>query len=230
MNDLYLISYCITCHGRTYDLKQVLPSVIEAARISHPVEIVILDYNSPDDLKEYMNSIMISENNIKYVKYTGKDYYHMAHAKNLSILSANGEYVVTSCADIFLHIDFFKIIRNIIKDTSALWIHSGLIDAYPGVVAFKKEEFIKIGGFDERFEFYGPEDKDLIERFKRCGLRDGIYSCKLLREIRTSKKDKFKNYRIKSRKEIEKLMRQIHQNNIQNNILIANPDGWGSWK
>lgn len=198
MDDSSVISYCIACHGRTHDLKLVLPSVIAAARVSSPIEIVVLDYNSPDDLEEYIKSITETEKNIKYFKYTGKDYYHMAHAKNLSILSATGEYVVTSCADISLHNDFFKIIRNIIKDPSVLWVRSNLKMAYPGVVAFKKEEFIKAGGFDERFEFYGPEDKDLIDRFKRRGLKRAKYPYTLLGHIITQKKDKFKNYRIKS--------------------------------
>lgn len=229
-----VISYCISCHNRTYDLKKVLPSVIKSANASPPVEIVILNYNSPDDLEEYIKSIDIplsKGNEIKHIKYTDRDYYHMAHAKNIAVLSAKGEYVVTSCADMALSSRFFRTVRNIIKETEAPWICASYIEVYPGILVFQKKEFVNAGGFDERFEFYGPEDKDLIKRFKRRKLRNEEYPYELLYMIRTSNKDKIKNYRLKiSKMEMKKRMRPIYEKNIKDGVLTANPDGWGVWE
>ena len=48
------ISFCIPCMGRAHDLKKTMPHLIKAAIKSPPVEIVILDYNSKDDLEKYI--------------------------------------------------------------------------------------------------------------------------------------------------------------------------------
>ena len=40
--------------NRTYDLKKTLPLTIQAADASPPVEIVVLNYNSKDDLEDYI--------------------------------------------------------------------------------------------------------------------------------------------------------------------------------
>ena len=74
-----VISLCIPAHARTYDLKKTLPHLIAAVNASPPVEIVILDYNSPDDLEEYIGIIkettqLTDGNVISYVKYSRRDY------------------------------------------------------------------------------------------------------------------------------------------------------------
>ena len=46
-----LISLCLPCHNRTHDLKRVMPYLLGAANFSPPVEIVVIDYNSQDDLR-----------------------------------------------------------------------------------------------------------------------------------------------------------------------------------
>ena len=73
-----LISICAPCHNRTYDLKKVLPTWIEAANASPPVEMVVLDYNSPDDLQSYMEEMkkvpLAEGNSLLCPKYTGRNY------------------------------------------------------------------------------------------------------------------------------------------------------------
>ena len=53
-----IISYCIPVHNRTYDLRETLPGIIRAASKSPPVEVVILDYNSQDNLAAYVRLLM----------------------------------------------------------------------------------------------------------------------------------------------------------------------------
>jgi len=53
----FLISICIPCKNRTYDLKKTIPHIIRAANISPPVEIVVINYGSEDDLNEYISFV-----------------------------------------------------------------------------------------------------------------------------------------------------------------------------
>lgn len=228
-----LISICIPCHNRTYDLKKVMPSLIAAANASPPVEIVILDYNSPDNLQEYIKEArglgFKKGTSLTCVKYGGVDYYRMAHARNLSVLASVGEYIVISCADIILSENYFEVVREMLSEGDYMWMGHNL--RFIGVVVCKREEFISAGGFDERFEFYGKEDKDLVLRLERRGGKTARLPAGLLRLIPTPKEEKLKNYRLKlSRKEVKKLSTPIYEENIKNEVLVANVGkGWGKW-
>lgn len=217
--------------NRTYDLKNALPTIIQAANYSPPVQIVILDYNSQDDLAGYIDYV-IRERTLKggyiyYKKYEGRDYYHMAHARNLSVLASMGEYIATFSTDIKTVELYFATVREAISRGN-VWLRFGR--RYPGVVVVKREEFIDAGGYDERFEFYGKEDKDLLLRLERRGKKHEQLP-NLLSLIPTPKEDKFKNYRPGvSRRQMGKQAKRIYEENIKNEVLVVNKEGWGKWE
>ena len=225
-----IVSLCIPVHNRTYDLKQTMPYLIAAANASPPVEIVILDYNSPDDLAEYIAGL--NHKMISYVKYTGRDHYHMAHARNLSVKASVGEYIVTMSADIYPAKEFIQTIREMLKD-GYIWMHG---KRYTGVIVCQRQEFMAAGGYDERFEFYGPEDTDLAARLIRRRGRFGLLP-PLLDVIPTSDDDKVKNYRLEAfkghqlfKREMYKLMLPIYTENNEKGLLVANEgQQWGQF-
>ena len=226
-----LISFCIPCMNRTYDLKKIMPYLIKAAKNSPPVEVVILDYNSADDLEEYIK--LVKQENpdflLTYRKYTGRDTYHMAHARNLSVLTASGEYIVIFSTDLFPYDGFIPAVRQLIAETGADWLYTGI--AYWGVIVCKKAEFVAAGGYDERFELYGPEDKDLNDRLARRRVKSARYPEELIGMFRTIESERTKNYRIKmSKREMSGLMRQYYFQNNENQVTVANQYlEWGSW-
>ena len=226
-----IISLCIPVHNRTYDLKQTMPYLIATANASPPVEIVILDYNSPDDLAECIAGL--NHKMISYVKYTGRDHYHMAHARNLSVKASVGEYIITMSADVYPAKEFIQVVREMLKD-GCVWMHG---KRYTGVVVCQRAEFMAAGGYDERFEFYGSEDTDLAARLTRRGGKFGLLPS-LLSVIPTPDHEKVKNYRLEVfkghklfKREMNKLMRPICVENNKNRVLVANQgQQWGSFE
>ena len=225
-----VISLCIPAHARTYDLKKTMPHLIAAVNASPPVEIVILDYNSPDDLEEYIGIIkettqLTDGNVISYVKYSGRDYYHTAHAHNLAIRASTGEYIIIFTTDIFLFEDFIKAVREMLDD-GYVWMY-----AKSGTVVCQRQELIDAGGYDERFEFYSPMDKDLHARLVRRGGKVGILPRGLMDVIRTPNADKIKNFRLKiSKREMSKRMKPIYEENNRDLVLVANQgQEWGQF-
>jgi glycosyltransferase involved in cell wall biosynthesis len=224
------ISICAPCHNRTHDLKIVLPSWIKAANASPPVEIVILDYNSPDDLQEYFLKccwgIPVEGNSIRLVRYAGRNYYHMAHARNLSVLAAKGDYIVTLGADSIVLPDYIEKVRSILRPGMWVTVHGSEC-----IFAMYKQDFIDAGGYDERFEFYGPEDRDLNRRLERRGLSCVTLPREYMSAIHTNDADKIANYRMKlSKREMSTLMQPIYYENIENKVMVANENkAWGQW-
>lgn len=207
-----------------------MPHLLLAANVSPPVEIVILDYNSPDDLQEYIQQVnevayLEEGNRLTCLKYTGRDYYHMAHARNLSVMAAAGEYFVILSADIYPVIEFVPTVRRLLP--GAAWLYDG---RYRGVIACSKTLFRAVGGYDERLEFYGPEDRDLDMRLRRLGGVVAELPPGLIKVIQTPDAVKVKNYRLSlSKSEMAQQMRQIFNENKAAGVVEVNPAGWGKW-
>lgn len=232
-----MITFCIPCMNRVDDLRKIMPYLIDNANSSPRVEILILDYNSTDNLAQYIKRVqsdgdLAYPNKLTYIKYSGRNYYHMAHARNMACVLAGGEYIISYNADFIAKEGFIKRIREIIEEENPVFIKDGTRGLeFCGVIVCKKEEFMDAGGFDERFEFYGPEDKELVARLTRRGGKSANLPNELLQVIPTPDTEREKNYRVKLKKrEMSHLMREFYLENEKNKVLVANEGKpFGQW-
>jgi glycosyltransferase involved in cell wall biosynthesis len=221
-----LISLCTPVMNRTADLKRTMPYRIESAMNSLPVEFCILDYGSNDGLKDYLNELILPDEIVlKYARYQA-NHYRQAHAYNLAIMMSSGVYFCLMGADTYPNIEYFAYVRR--------WAEAGFIwmeePRYKGAIACKFEEFVAAGGYDERFEFYGPEDRELADRLERRGLKKATLPRGCVGNFHTPDDVKMKNYRLKLTKEqASEMMRPYYVESVENGTLVANPKGWGRW-
>ena len=229
-----IISYCAPVKNRTYDLRVVMPSLIKAANVSPPVEIMILDYNSSDDLAEYMRYMietaeLTGGSMLSYKKYSGGKYWRFGHARNLSVLASRGEFLIMSCADQILDKNYFEAVRELLKDGDCVWLYPHRKGG--SVLGCSRKEFMDAGGYDEKFIYYGKEDKDIMLRLERRGGKFKQVPLNLIVEIPTPRLIKYKNIHPGlSWLRAEKYTKAIYDENIANNVLVANKEGWGSWE
>ena len=225
------ISICIPCMNRTYDLERTMPYLIDVANASPPVEIAVLNYNSQDDLERYMQGVIktadLDGSGIVYNRYTGRVHYHMAHAYNLAVMTSSGDYITIMGADAIPSEEFVVEARRLIAD-GCVWMRGR---HYKGIMTIQRQEFIDAGGFDEQFEFYGGEDKELEARLTRRGSKFGLMPDGLVRALRTGNKAKVQNYRLPlSKREMMVRGRKIRDENNAAGLLVANSgQGWGQW-
>lgn len=224
-----LISYCIPCHKRTEDLLQALPGVVTASNASPPVQILIQDYGEQPDLTPLVASYksqLHPDNTLTVNVYRKYPYYRMAHARNLLVRASRGTYIVMSCADIIPREHFFLTLRQILADQPYTYVRS-LTSGYIGMITVHRDEFIASGAYDERFRYYGKEDKDLINRLNRRGAHVGYYDLdQLIVLMRTSRQRKFMNY---SPDDTAEQTNAVYRENEQRRMLIANEElNWGS--
>jgi hypothetical protein len=167
-----LITVTIPCHGRTEDLEKSLPTVFKSAKLSPPCEILVLNYNRSPDYLDYFMADFASQRDkrgkvyISYYKWSGgTGYFHMAHSRNLCVKLASGEFVINSGTSVTFSPEYIRLNREAMNAGYKV-VHNRWMN-FIGVIGFRVEEFYAAGGYDERFEYYGKEDKDLYRRFER---------------------------------------------------------------
>lgn len=221
------ISICVPCGNRLHDLKCTLPKMLDAANNSLPAEVVVLDYNSTDGLRDYIYSLGYLPE-LVYRYYDGRDHYHLAHGYNLAARSSTGDYLAIMGADAVLHPDYLAEVRKLI-DQDCIWMRGR---HYKGVICVQRKEFIDAGGYDERFEFYGAEDRDLEARLKRRGGKFGLVPDGMIKVIRTPNSRKVQNYRLDlSKRDMIERAHEIYDQNNRDGALVANEGKeWGGFE
>jgi hypothetical protein len=218
-----LVSYTLPCHKREADLMTVLPSVIAAANHAPPVEIVIVDYGCEPPLVPLVWPILseCDEGVSIRTKRVEAQHFHMAQARNIGIREARGQIVVAFLADQVVDREFFADVRQVLGP--------GMFLKWQETFAFHREDILAARGFDERFEFYGPEGKELADRLVRRGLTATGFPAGSVTQIRTPNPEKTKHYRLPlSKREMHERGMAIWRENIQHGVTVANQGAeWG---
>ena len=170
------IGFCITCMNRTYHLKHTLKKNIDDNYMPDDVEFTLLDYNSADDLEEWIQlnfSNYIDEGILVYYKICNPTFYLRSHSRNIVFRLCDADIVCNIDADNFLGKKFAKFIIDCFSkhQNKGVYYTSNFTKNIFGRVCVLKDDFIKIRGYNEAFVGYGYEDGDLFNRLRKIGLK-----------------------------------------------------------
>jgi hypothetical protein len=217
------IIFCTTCKGRAQHIEQTLPKNL-ADNAGYPnCKFVVLDYNSPDHLQDYLRSEvfkpLIDSGRLVVYKFTESGPFRMAHAKNMAHrlgIIEGGEILVNLDADNFTGPNFadyiaekfarfwdsnIKMNQASIVPGTFLWANRNQPShlRYPkgcnGRIVVESSAFLKAGGYDEtKYSTWGPDDKDFHFRLRRLGYLGAEISRVYLDVVLHSDKMRFKDY------------------------------------
>lgn len=180
------ISLCTTCMGRAHHLKETLPQNIRDNIDSKVnVEFVVLNYNSADDLHEWITTDpdmrqFMDIGILRYGRTTEPQHFHMAHAKNLAHRMATGDIVCNLDADNFTGVGFADYLAKIFREDSEIVVNPSHTlfhvpgfeqGGYYGRVALTRANFNRLHGYDETLRGWGGDDMDIMQRAKGMGLK-----------------------------------------------------------
>jgi glycosyltransferase involved in cell wall biosynthesis len=177
-NSLPLISVIVTTKNERNYLEDCLASIKKQNFPQQSIEIIVVDNNSIDGTQEIAK------------KFTDKVFNkgpERSSQRNFGIMQANGKYILYLDADMTLSRDVIKTCAEKcetegyvglytperikgkgfwikVRDFERSFYNASCIDA---VRFIKREEALKIGGFDESIT--GPEDWDFDRRLKSMG-------------------------------------------------------------
>jgi glycosyl transferase family 7 (putative galactosyltransferase) len=200
------ISLCTICMNRLSHLCQTLPVNLAENSRNPDVEFVLLNYNSRDDLDNWVRnglSSYISAGKLKYYKTSEPEFFHMAHSKNLALKLAQGDILGVIDADNFAGPDYAGwVLKQFDKHGPQTVTTTLRKDRIPyrdqgGKICFTKEMFHTVNGFDERLIGYGMDDVDFVNRVEKAGgKRVFIEEERYLKFIGHSDLERVMNYRF----------------------------------
>lgn len=160
------ISFCTTCKGRLWQLEQTLSKNI--AMLDDDCEIVLLDYQSEDGLKDYIfkNFSEYLGNKLKYYQLTDNFNFTMSYAKNIVHKLATGDVLFNLDADNLIHDTLISELRSL-KDYQILipkfsnhWSNEG---SY-GRLGYTRKAFYDLNGYNENIIGMKADDGDFVGR------------------------------------------------------------------
>lgn len=209
------ISYCCTCKGRLWQLRETLHINLQA--LAPDEEIVLIDYNSTDNLRDWVWAQFeeeIAAGRLTFFEVLEQAPWHVSKAKNLAHRLARGSYLFNLDADNFVMAGDRRLIRHAAeKGLCARQGTGNLTDGTPGRIGLPAKVFHAIGGYDEGLLGVQADDYDLIIRLVAAGHAFLRLPPPQKRPISNSKDEKLAEYSARGLP-VEDLYTQVGQLNI----------------
>lgn len=168
------ISYCTTCKGRLWQLRETLRDNLKVLSRYEGVDLVLLNYNSEDGLEDFIYENFSEQLNSGLLKYyslqSSSPYFDMSYAKNIVHSLATGEVLFNLDADNFIG-ETVSPLQNL-KKSSAITAKAskGAGTSMFGRIGVFKEDFYKVRGYNEGIEGLGGDDGDFVRRLVLAGI------------------------------------------------------------
>jgi glycosyltransferase involved in cell wall biosynthesis len=185
-----IISYCSQIKNRFHQFAETFEHNLEKIKKHENTEWIIVDCNSDDGVREFMQKFIESENisRIHYYLTLNYDQYSIPVAKNFSARLSSGDYIFNLDVD------------NFIADTTEVITEKGDVGIYCNVtnqglygrLGFSRSVFEKVGGYDESFFPAGKHDTDIRLRCELLGYNFENVVCNKP-ALLNSKEDTIKN-------------------------------------
>jgi hypothetical protein len=201
------IAFATTCKGRAAHLKLTLPKNL-ADNADYPNAVfIILDYGSDDDLLDYLNtahSADIDSGRIVVYSYAYTGPFRIAHAKSMAHRCAILEGATLICnldADNYAGAGFASYLADQYAEhgpESFWWARMvrGVLDrGINGRIVCTAQQFINVGGYDNKYADWSRDDKDFNERLCKQGYIAREIDQRFLLCEKHNDKIRFKDYK-----------------------------------
>jgi len=224
------ISFYTTCMGRLHHLRLTMPVNLRAAASYGNVEFVLLNYNSPDGLDDWVQAELapyLDSGVVQYYKTTRPQKYDSSKAKNTAARLATGDIVCNLDADNWLGHGFAEHLATLFDAPRTIVRAECPWGGVYGRISVFREDFLALGGHDESFRGYGFDDTDFINRARAAGFVDRRFAAKYALCLSHSNGERTEHMAI-DQKTSRRENKLKSARNIKRGLLVANAGkAWG---
>ena len=167
------ISLCTTCMNRIEYLKKTISinlNLIEDFNVENndKFELSLCNYDSKDGLDDYVKNNfadLIESGILVYTKVDDKKYFHVAHAKNIAYRYSSGDVLINLDSDNHLTLEILNYYNEIFRQHNINEIYIRDSECI-GLIGLSRNNFYRLGGYNEEMKGYGFEDLDLMQRIE----------------------------------------------------------------
>lgn len=200
------IAFVTTCKGRSQHLVETLPKNLASNADYENAVFVVVDYGGCDNLKERLYTLLpeaIDSGRLVVYTYQYSGKFQIAKAKNMAHrcgIMEGADVLVNLDADNFTGNRFADYVSALIDcPDSRQFLFTHMIKGVMprgvnGRIVVTARQFVNVGGYDERFEQWCHDDKDLDFRLRRAGYKNIAIDPSFLNCIRHNDKMRFKEY------------------------------------
>lgn len=191
-----MFSIVSTYKNRFNHICQSLPSYLDQDT-KVPYEIIVVDYNSPDAVSDYLKSHKTGK--IVHAKCCNADGFHISKARNIGAKIAKYNFVLFVDIDTVFENSMIDYLSSIVNNSFYFAAensqeHFNIING--GLICVNKETHEKIYGFDERMHGWGYEDIDYKKRLEKIECFYKEISCDNYSCLAHSDKDRVLYYSL----------------------------------
>lgn len=171
-----IISFCITCMNRLWQLKQTLPKNLkENKKYSDKIEFVLVNFvkdKEGEEIDNYVRNTFKNEIKSGYLNYyVTKELksWNASIAKNTSHNYATGKLLYNlDCDNFVINKEVEQILESYRNNDNYLYFgwSDTWKDGTAGRVCTTNKQFREVNGYNQYFEGTGYEDLDLLRRVK----------------------------------------------------------------
>jgi GT2 family glycosyltransferase len=172
MDELCLVT---TCKGRLSALRQSLGPMLDQPGVS----CVVVDYSCPDGAGDWVEA---THRSARVVRVPDRPEFNASAARNIGARHADAPWLGFVDSDVVLDPNFAATVRPALAPGGFYRARSD-DPGLGGTFLCAREDFERVGGYDENYACWGEEDNDLFDAFQFIGLEQRFFPGSLLRHL-----------------------------------------------
>ena len=156
-----MLTVIVTCMGRLHHMRQSLPLLV----LQPGIRCIVVDYGCPDRVGDWTEQNFPE---VDVVRAGPVTHFNVAKARNLGARHARAPWLCFMDADTLVAPGFMQQRMDALRE-KCFYRAEPCPQELVGLVICPRADFEKIGGYDEVFEGWACEDRDLYARLRRSG-------------------------------------------------------------
>lgn len=186
MADLCIVT---TCMGRLAKLCQTLGPMLAQ---DGGVPVVVVDYSCPDGAGDWVEA---NHPTARLVRVPGRSRFNASAARNIGARHADADWIAFVDSDVVLQPGFAAELRRLAAPGGFYRCRSD-DPGLGGTFLCAREDFDRVGGYDEVYPCWGEEDNDLFDAFEFVGLNRRAYPSELVRHLEHDDATRTRHYPV----------------------------------